>query len=548
MLQRLFISNFALIERLDITFDNGLQVITGETGAGKSIALGALQLTLGARADGVSLAEPDKKCIVEAVFDIEELHIEHFFKEHDLDYEPITMLRREILPTGRSRAFINDSPVSLQLLKQMGDLLVHIHFQHDTLLLKQADFQQSMFDLIAGNTKTWETYQSLWNEYQKAQKRLESLEKDMVDAQNNADYLNFQIEQWEALAWKPGMLSELEEEQHALQHADLIRQSLLRASEGLQGAEPGILSALHHMQQQLSKLAEFGESFSEMTQRLDSCRLELQDLAMEMDQKGQMVQGDPERLEFLTNKLSSFYDFQRKHRLESEQEVLERVDQWHDQLNTQDGVKAAYESCAAECQRLQLALHKAAEALSADRTQEKPSFQSQVHHYLEALGLQGARIDVELNKLPKPGPFGFEKPQFLFAANPGLPPGPMSQTASGGELSRLMLAIKALAAGKRQMPTLIFDEIDTGISGKVASSMGKLLAGLGKGMQVLAITHLPQIAASGQKHFKVLKAEGKTQMLALNPMERVDEIAGMLSGEKITQEAREQAQKLLKSA
>lgn len=548
MLQRLYISNFALIERLDITFDNGLQVITGETGAGKSIVLGALQLAIGARADGVSLAIPDKKCIVEAVFDIQDLQMERFFNAHDIDYEPLTMLRREILPSGRSRAFINDSPVSLQGLKQLGDFLVHIHFQHDTLLLKQAEFQQSMFDLIAGNTQTWENYQSLWNENQKAQKKLESLEKDMLDAQNNVDYLNFQIEQWEALAWKTGLLAELEEEHHALQHADLICQTLLQASEGLQGAEPGILSSLHQMQQQLGKLSEFGNSFSEMAQRMDSCRLELQDLAMEMDRKGQMVQGDPDRLEFLTAKLSEFYEFQRKHRLETEEQVLSRVRQWQDQLNTQDSVKAAFEQCLAECRHLELAIQSAGEALSVDRTRERSAFQAKVHQYLEALGLKGARIEVELNKLSKPGPFGLEKPQFLFAANPGLPPGPMNQTASGGELSRLMLAIKALAAGKKQMPTLIFDEIDTGISGKVASSMGKLLAGLGKGMQVLAITHLPQIAASGQKHFKVLKDQGKTQMLALNPNERIDEIAGMLSGEQITQEAREQAQKLLKSA
>ena len=553
MLQKLNIQNYALIDSLEIDFSRGLNVITGETGAGKSILLGALSMILGERADKSVLLDKERKCVIEGVFETRNEDVKAFFKEHDLDPEKQVLLRREISHEGKSRSFVNDTPVTLAQLKALGELIVEIHSQHETLFLKQKKFQLSVVDAFAGTEKELEAYRNDYGRMKALQSRLSGLVEEEKKSKADEDYYRFLYEEIEEASLKEGEQEKLEEELQAATHAGEIRQSLEGASGVLSGGEENILQQLVRVQNQLAAASRHFPPLAGIGERLKSVLIELKDVSSEMDEQKDSISSDPRRLEAIHLRLDEIYRLEQKHRVKSGRELLNLRAEFETKLKNIASLDEEIANCRKEIADLNTTLLTAAQKISVKRTQAIPVIEKEIAGLLEAVSLPHARLKAEQEVLPaeKLGSDGLDSIRFLFSANKGIPLREIDKVASGGELSRLMLAIKASVAKMISLPVMIFDEIDTGISGETAMNVGQVLRRLSRHHQLIAITHLPQIASRGENHFFVYKETAKNKTTArvkqLSPDERIVQIAKMLSGEKPGASALENAKELLRS-
>lgn len=549
MLRSIYIRNYALIEELDLEFPAGLSTITGETGAGKSILLGALGLALGNRADYSVLRDPQQKCIVECRFNIAGFQLDRFFSDNDLENDSECIIRREILPGGKSRAFINDSPVQLQVLKELTEHLIDIHSQHQTLLLREDNFQMQVLDTFSSTLPLLAEYTGEWKKWIALGKELAALQEEEDKAHTESGYLSFQLEEIREAAPRPGETEALEEEQRALAHADDIRTSLSQVLQIMDGSENSILSGLKEAVALLQKAGKFSSTARESGHRFDSALIELKDLYNELERLESSVDTDPERLSQVNERLDLLYSLLKKHKLENTTELLALEKELSQKLAGISSLQEKITAVASEQAATEASLRVKATRLSEERKKHAPLLGTSIRNILQELGMPEASLQIDIKPASVPGISGIDEVEFLFSANKGMPVQPMSRTASGGEISRLMLAIKALISEKRQLPSMILDEIDTGVSGNVADKMGQLLRSMADSGQVIAITHLPQVAGKGHVQFKVQKAEkeGRTVSVIrqLTSDERVNEIAQMLSGEKVSGAALENARELL---
>lgn len=536
MLSRLLIKNYALIDNLDISFDKGLNIITGETGAGKSILMGALGLVLGNRAEGKQFFNEEKKCVIEGYFSISSYDLKGFFEENDLEYDDETIIRRELSVDGKSRAFVNDSPVNLTILKALGEKLIDIHSQHATLQINTEEFQLLVLDALAEQEDLLTTYRKELNILRQTERRLKTLKEESRAASAELDYNQFLFEELERLDIKEGEVQSLEEEQQQLENAEEIKRSLVSSSFLLSEGEQNVLSMLKESVQQIQQAARYFSGAEELAQRLQSTYIEIKDIASEIAQQEEAVMLDQQRLDEVSARLSELYSVMKKHRVDSEGELLQIRDNLEQKLQAvlnHDDIMAELEKQLTEQKDKVMTLAK---QIHDNRKAVVPQVVDFVQQTLTTVGMPNARLSISLDfqNMEKASPRGFDAVQFLFSANKGQTLQPIHKVASGGELSRVMLAIKSLVAQNSSLPTIIFDEIDTGISGEVALRMGEVMQRLAHNMQVIAITHLPQIASKGTSHFKVYKEdkEDKTRsnIVLLKPEERVLEIAQMLSG------------------
>ncbi len=552
MLKRLSVQNYILIDQLDITLGKGLTIITGETGAGKSIILGALGLMLGQRADANLLLNKEKKCIVEGTFDVSAYGLEDFFHAHELDFDRETTIRREINPEGKSRAFVNDTPVGLQVLKELAALLVDIHSQHETLLLSNSRFQLNVVDAYAENKKIRELYKSTFSSYKTLQKELTALIDAEQKSKGDLDYLQFQFNELAALNLQSGEQLQLEQEQEKLEHAEEILGQLAKATTGLQGGEENIVSELIAVQHIVQSLRKYDDQFESLSARIQAAIVELKDVYDELDKAAGDLQVDPARLEWINDRLSALYQLQKKHRLSTVDELLVLQNDLEQKMLKIGSLEEEIEKKQAALKEGLTALKKVADELSASRKKAIPGIEKEINKQLVELAMPHAVLRIAQQPVDDKDTFladGQERIQFLFSANKGMDFKELAKVASGGEMSRLMLSIKSLLARLSEMPTIIFDEIDTGISGETAARVGGILKSMAKEHQVLAITHLPQMASKGDAHFLVYKETKKSStrsfLRELNEEERVNEIARMLSGEELTAAALENARDLL---
>lgn len=536
MLSRLLIKNYALIDNLDISFDKGLNIITGETGAGKSILMGALGLVLGNRAEGKQFFNEEKKCVIEGYFSISSYDLKVFFEENDLEYDDETIIRRELSVDGKSRAFVNDSPVNLTILKALGEKLINIHSQHATLQINTEEFQLLVLDALAEQEDLLTTYRKELNILRQTERRLKTLKEESRVASAELDYNQFLFEELERLDIKEGEVQSLEEEQQQLENAEEIKRSLVSSSFLLSEGEQNVLSMLKESVQQIQQAARYFSGAEELAQRLQSTYIEIKDIASEIAQQEEAVMLDQQRLDEVSARLSELYSVMKKHRVDSEGELLQIRDDLEQKLQAvlnHDDIMAELEKQLTEQKDKVMTLAK---QIHDNRKAVVPQVVDFVQQTLTTVGMPNARLSISLDfqNMEKASPRGLDTVQFLFSANKGQTLQPIHKVASGGELSRVMLAIKSLVAQNSSLPTIIFDEIDTGISGEVALRVGEVMQRLAHNMQVIAITHLPQIASKGTSHFKVYKEdkEDKTRsnIVLLKPEERVLEIAQMLSG------------------
>lgn len=551
MLNRLFIKNYALIENLDIQFDARLNIITGETGAGKSIMMGALGLILGNRAEGKHFFRDDQKCVIEGFFKIDAYGLQDFFQENDLEYDDETIIRREIAVDGKSRAFVNDSPVTLNILKLLGEQLIDIHSQHATLQLNTERFQLMILDSVAKNQAILHDYQQNLSQYKHQQESLNRLRGEIADANAALDFNQFQFDELDQANLKEGEQEELEAELSQLGNAEEIKRGLLSASHLLSESEQSATFSLKESLQQLQSVQRFMPSIAELAERLQSAWIEVKDIAEEVSAKEQEVFMDEGRLVEINERLSVLYSLQKKHRMDTVSELITLRDELEQKIlvvANQGEQLAVLEQDVAECLE---ALEKTGKYLHDARQQAVTHVERYVQEVLAAVGMPNAQLKIELSllEIDKYKTTGADEIQFLFSANKGQPLQPIHRVASGGELSRVMLAVKSLVAQTSALPTIIFDEIDTGISGEVALKVGEIMERLAGNMQVLAITHLPQIASKGQAHFKVFKEdEGektKTDITLLAKEDRILEVAQMLSGANPGASALQHAKELL---
>ena len=533
MLKRLLIENYALIDHLDILFPGGLVIITGETGAGKSILLGALSLVLGGRSDVSVLQDPARNCVVEAVF--EEEGKERIF-------------RRVVTPQGRSRGFIDDEPASVEMLRAAAGRVVDVHAQHQQLLLSERDFQRTVLDCYAGAREAWAAHQRNYQAWLDARAALQALEARIAASEREHDYLEFQYQQLEAAALREGEMEELDAEQRRLAHSEAVREQLSRVDQLFEGNDGSLESRLKEASAALERVAPFFPEFEAFGERIDSARIELKDIRDEVTLRGEKVQYDPQRLEVVEERLATLHDLLRKFHVGTEGELIAVREELSARLGASVDERQACARLHGEVDAAEAACRKSAETLHALRKKAAPGLAARLQEQVRALELPRARFAVQLEESPLWGPDGSDEICFLFDANErGLQV--LSKCASGGELSRIMLCIKALLAEYQGMPTLIFDEIDSGVSGSVAEKMGRLIADMGRRMQVMAITHLPQVASQGCSHLLVYKEDGpqglRTAIRPLTGEDRVREIARMLSGADITPEALANARVLL---
>ncbi|MDR3694558.1 DNA repair protein RecN [Mucilaginibacter sp.] len=559
MLQKLSISNYALIDNLEITFGKGLNILTGETGAGKSIILGALSLILGQRAESRYFFNQQKKCVIEGLFSIGNFELAPFFEDNDLDYEAETVLRREISADGKSRAFVNDTPVNLNALKSLGEKLIDIHSQHATLEINDPEFQLLVVDAVAKHDGLLNDYRAKFRSYKKSASKLKQLIEESDKAKADLDYYQFQFDELEKANLAEGEQEQLEQEFNELSHAEEIKRNLLGAYYLMHEGETSAIIQLREAGHQLSVLEHFNPQFAELYQRLNSVIIELKDVANEVEIIEQRTHTNEARAEEINVRLSLIYNLQKKHRLNSTAELLQLQNELSDKIQ-----QAVFGDEAIEKLRKQLdedgaELEKLAAELSANRKKAIPGIEEQVLKTLEEMGMGNSSLKIELEsespKVRKPesetvlGANGIDTVKFLFTANKGHALAEMSKVASGGELSRLMLSIKSLIAQNTALPTIIFDEIDTGVSGEVANKVGQIMERLADNLQVITITHLPQIASKGQNHYFVYKDEEGattyTRIKQLDKQERVMEIAKMLSGDKPGESALQNARELL---
>lgn len=550
MLQQLYIHNFTLIDKLDIHFSSGFSVITGETGAGKSIILGAIGLLLGNRADARLVKAGTDKCIVEAHFDISRYDMQQFFIDNDIDYEPDDcIMRRELRANGKSRAFINDTPVSLTTARELGEQLVDIHSQHQNLLLQKDDFQLSVVDIIANNSKELQQYRTTYREYSDTKAALKKLEEQIAANRANEDFLRYQAKELADANLVAGELSELEQEVETLSHTEDIKTALYSADEALSNDNVGIISSCKSAISRLSTITEVYPPVRELADRLDSAYIELKDIAHDISSLADNVDYDPQRLEVASSRLDALYSLQQKHHVETIEELIALRDTILHQLSHIDNADEELDALKDKVNELLAICTTKAKALTATRQKAAKKIEQQITDRLIALGMPNTRFEVRIEEKPLSND-GADKPAFYFSANKNTPLQPVAQVASGGEIARVMLSLKAMISGAVKLPTIIFDEIDTGVSGRVAEMMAQIMKEMGdSNRQVISITHLPQIAALGSNHYKVEKtdtADGTTStMRQLTPEERITELAQMLSGSNITDAAIQNARSLL---
>lgn len=554
MLQSIHIQNYALIDKLDIDFTPGFSVITGETGAGKSIILGAIGLLLGQRADVKAIKNGTSKCIVEARFCIASYGLEAFFQELDLEYDPEEcILRREVYASGKSRAFINDSPASLNQMKALGEKLIDVHSQHQNLLLNKEGFQLNILDILAQDEKQLEAYKQVYRHYKDISNTLEELIIQAEKSRQDEDYLRFQLEQLEEASLHSGEQTELEQEAETLSHTEEIKANLYKAQQLIDGTEAnGILSQTKDCQQALQNISNVYPSASEWVERLRSCYIELKDIAHDLSVAEAETEFNPERLDYVNERLNLIYNLQQKHRVTTIEALLELAENYRHQLND----ISSFDERIAELNQQKEALYnkvlEQARQLTNLRTKSAHHIEEQMKKLLIPLGMPNVRFAVELTSRKEPDLNGLDNVTFLFSANKNGALQNVASVASGGEIARVMLSLKAMIAGAVKLPTIIFDEIDTGVSGSIAEKMALIMRDMGRqNRQVISITHLPQIAARGTTHYKVYKKDTETgtnsYIHQLTPEERVKEIAHMLSGSVLTEAALNNARALLEN-
>jgi len=549
LLSSLQIKNYALIEEVQLQFTEGFTVITGETGAGKSILLGALGLILGKRADLSSIGNPEEKCVIEAHFNIQSYDLKKLFEEEDLDYEVQTIIRREILPSGKSRAFVNDTPVTLQQLSALGERLVDIHSQHQTLEVTDLDFQFQVIDAFAENAETLSAYKRLYHSYRKNEQELKKLRKLKEEAQKEEEYKTYLLEELLAANLKPGEQEELESAFETLNNVEVITESLAEAYQTLSQEELGINDLLLGVKVKLAKLAGFGNQFSELSSRLEAVHIELEDIAETVNDLASDTESDPEELAKTESRLKLIFDLQKKHQVDTVTELISIREQLDEEVQSLTNLDADILRLEREIAQAKLDLEELAKKLTAQRTEVIPALTDRLRLILVDLGMPNARFEVSLTDNTSFLENGKDQLHFLFTANKGMRAQELKKAASGGELSRIMLAIKSVLSDYANLPTLIFDEIDTGVSGEVALKMGRIMKTMGSRMQLLSITHLPQIAGQGASHFKVYKEDKDqkttTAIRALAKEDRVVELAEMLGGKATSESAFEHARQLL---
>lgn len=551
MLKSLFIQNFVLIDSLDIQFEKGFSVITGETGAGKSIILGALSLVLGQRADGKSIKKDADKCVIEAVFDIRQYSLEPFFLSNDLEYDAEScILRRELYASGKSRAFVNDSPVSLAIMKELGTKLIDIHSQHQNLLLGDNRFQLRVVDVMAENEILLILYRKEYSRYQALKKELKELKEKAAQTKQEEDYIRFQLDQLEEAHLSAGEQEELEQEQETLSHAEEIKGTLYKVSQLLDGEEMGGVQLIKEAYSAADSLERYFPRAKEISERLRTAYIDLNDLVSEIEMLKDDVEFNPERLDFVNERLNTIYSLQQKHHLNTVDELLQLQAQYEQQLNDINSFDEQIADLQRQLDASYRELLQQAAVLSGQRKIASEALAKQLVQMVMPLGMPNVRFHVDITPREEPDSDGMDEVCFLFSANKSGELQPVAQTASGGEISRLMLCIKAMIAGFTALPTIIFDEVDTGVSGDIADKMGNIMHDLGTKMQVFAITHLPQIAAKGQAHYFVYKTDVDdrtvTRIKRLDDDERVREVARMLSGASLTEASLANAKDLLR--
>lgn len=550
MLKHLYIKNFTLIDQLDIAFHSGFSVITGETGAGKSIILGAIGLLLGNRADSKQIKQGEKKCTIEAHFDLSHYGFESFFEDNDIDFEPEdTIIRRELTASGKSRAFINDTPVSLQMMRILGEQLIDIHSQHQNLLLQKDDFQLNVVDIIAQDSTALSAYHSSYQHYKESLQRLSDLKEQITKAQENEEFMRFQFNELESAGLVEGRQQELEQESETLSHSEDIKTAYYEADHLLNDDDNGIIYKLGESLDSLSNIENVYIKAKDVVQRLSSVHIELKDIASEVGSEVENIEFDPSRLDSINQQLDQLNTLEQKYHVSTEEELIEIRDNIAEQLQSIDNSDEELESLTKKVdEKLKLCTEKAAK-LTELRLKAGKIVEKEMSQRLIPLGIPNVRFKVDITSKPL-SLDGADKVQFLFSANTSTAMEPVAQVASGGEIARVMLSLKAMISGTVKLPTIIFDEIDTGVSGKIAQKMALIMQEMGNNnRQVISITHLPQIAALGSSHYKVEKEETiegtRSHMRELNQEERVCEIAQMLSGADISDAALQNAHELL---
>ena len=548
MLKRLYIKNFTLIDELDIDLYQGFSVITGETGAGKSIILGAIGLLLGQRADTKTIKD---RCVIEAHFDISRYGMEAFFTENDIEYDPSDcIIRRELTTAGKSRAFINDTPVQLTLLKEIGEQLIDIHSQHQNLLLNKQDFQLSVVDIIADNAQLLAQYQQTYSQYLSVSKELETMKDDIARNRQNQDFLQFQFDELSNANLVSNEQEELEQKSDTMSHAEEIKSALYEADNTLSAEDTGIVSALRSARTALNGIQHVFPDASELAQRLESSYIELKDISEEISSQLERVDFDPAELDAINSRLDRLYDLEKKYHVETVDELIAKRDDLKLQLNNIENSDEALAELQQQLSVLMTKAKKEANVLTKRRAKASKQIEMEMQSRLIPLGMPNVRFNIQMTE-DTLGHTGQDKVAFLFSANTSTPLQPVSQVASGGEIARVMLSLKAMISGAVKLPTIIFDEIDTGVSGKIAEKMAEIMQEMGNHeRQVISITHLPQIAALGSTHYKVEKQETTqgtiSRMTQLTPEERIHEIAQMLSGSDISDAAIQNAKQLLR--
>lgn len=551
MLKQLYIKNFTLIDTLDMEFRSGFSVITGETGAGKSIILGAIGLLLGQRADSKSVKMGADKCVIEAHFDLSHYDMKSFFDENEIEFDAEdTIIRRELTLAGKSRAFINDTPVALSMLKELGEQLVDVHSQHQNLLLNKQDFQLSVVDIIAADAKELADYQQAYAHYQDLKKEEQRLHEEIEQGRQSADFMQFQYDELTNARLSDGEQEELEQRSETMTHAEDIKSALYEASDVLSGNTTGIVAALKKVVSSLHGIERVYPDAKELAERLDTCYIELKDLDSDVSSRLEAIDFDPAELENINTRLDRIYELQKKYKVESVAGLLAIQETLGRQLSNIENSDEALTEIERQVAEAQKTVQAKADALTKKRQKAASIIEKQMHERLVPLGMPHVRFEIAVEQ-EKPGRNGQDQVSFLFSANTSTPLQPVSQVASGGEVARVMLSLKAMISGAVKLPTIIFDEIDTGVSGKIAEQMARMMAEMGHSdRQVISITHLPQIAAQGATHYKVYKAETAqgtaTHMQMLSDEERVREIAQMLSGSDVSEAAIQNAKELLR--
>ena len=551
MLQNLHITHYALIDLLDIDFSNGYSVITGETGAGKSIILGALGLLLGQRADAKAIKPGANKCFVEATFDIKGLNLDDLFKTYDIDFDGSEcIVRREVTTAGKSRAFINDTPVSLVQLKSITSRIIDIHSQHQNLLMGHENFLLDTIDTIGHNAKDKESYLKVFKKWSIARKELEDMKNQAQKDRTDMDYMQFQLQQIDEAQLQEDEQTDLEQESETLSHAEEIKSALYRVSSSLSGDEENPITLLKSGIQQLESISQVFSSAETLAERMESVRIELKDIADELEQNLDHVDFDPQRLEYVDERLSVIYNLQKKHHVNTVTELLTIAEQLRTQIDQIENIDEHIQNKEKEVADLFQLLQERGKILTQQRTTAGEKISKELIKTLQSLGMPAAQLHFEITPRTAPDSTGLDNVCFLFSGNKNMPEQDVTQIASGGEIARLMLSLKALISKHQNLPTIIFDEIDTGVSGTMAEKMAFVMQTMADSCQVLCITHLPQIAALGKNHYRVYKtedAEGTTSHISLlNTEERIREIANMLSGAEMTEAAINNAKSLLK--